>query len=776
MASIIPGYEYDIFISYRQKDNKGDRWVSEFVNALKDELESTFKEDISIYFDENPHDRLQDTHNVDKSLEGKLKCLIFIPIVSQTYCDPRSYAWQYEFLAFNILAEKDQYGKDVKLKSGNVTSRILPIRIHDLDAEDVKLYEKESGSVLRALDFVFKTSSGVNRPLTPSDNPDKNLNKTFYRDQINKVANAIKEIISGLKPEPVTPLKEKTQQKETPGQVSREEKSVGQGKPLMKLSKRMLISGISIIAILVIAAVMVYPKIFKQDRLEYLRSKGKISVAVMPFKNMTNDTTKNSWQDLIQYNLSNSISTSDELEVRQVEFIANLIKTRNITNYASLTPTVTSSIAKKLDTDVFIDGSIGQAGPAIRINAQIVDTKTKVVFKPFQIDIKNKDIINFEIIDSLSIMIKEFLAVSNLKKETSPTILNYASITNSSEAYSYFILGKKAFEKTDYPSARKFLSQALAIDSNYFYASTLIAMSYGNTGLFIQAKEVTLELYKRRNIFTLEQRIYLDFLYAGFFETPLEEITYMKQLIEIDEQVPNYHYLLGNTYYGLDQYYNAISEYEKALEIYDKWGSKPWWAKNYTSLGKIYYKTGQLSKENKLYKKAEKDFPDDPYLIYRQAVHSLTKGKTKAANVYIEKYISILKGNSATEAAITENLAGIYSEAGILDKADEYYREALSLQSDGGRLNTLAYFLIDNDRDIKEGLELANRALEISPDNYNFLHTKGWGLFKQGNYKEALDILQKSWDLRMQNGIYSHDAFLHLEEARKAVASQKTYN
>ncbi len=45
MASLIPGYEYDIFISYRQKDNKGDKWVSEFVEALKTELESTFKEE-----------------------------------------------------------------------------------------------------------------------------------------------------------------------------------------------------------------------------------------------------------------------------------------------------------------------------------------------------------------------------------------------------------------------------------------------------------------------------------------------------------------------------------------------------------------------------------------------------------------------------------------------------------------------------------------------------------------------------------------------------------
>ena len=53
MPALIQGFAYDIFISYRQKDNKGEHWVTEFVNALKTELESTFKEDISIYFDEN---------------------------------------------------------------------------------------------------------------------------------------------------------------------------------------------------------------------------------------------------------------------------------------------------------------------------------------------------------------------------------------------------------------------------------------------------------------------------------------------------------------------------------------------------------------------------------------------------------------------------------------------------------------------------------------------------------------------------------------------------
>jgi len=131
MPSTLPGYEYDIFISYRQNDNKRDGWVTEFINTLKDELEATVKEKLSIYFDENPYDGLGDTHDVDESLAKKLKCLIFIPIISQTYCDPKCFAWTNEFLAFMKMAENDDYGFKVQLLNGNTTTRVLTIRIHD---------------------------------------------------------------------------------------------------------------------------------------------------------------------------------------------------------------------------------------------------------------------------------------------------------------------------------------------------------------------------------------------------------------------------------------------------------------------------------------------------------------------------------------------------------------------------------------------------------------------------------------------------------------------
>jgi len=198
MSSIIDGYNYDIFISYRQKDNKYDGWVTEFADNLKKELEATFKEEISIYFDINPHDGLLETHDVDASLKEKLKCLVFIPIISRTYCDPKSFAWEHELKAFVELATQDNLGLKVSLFSGNVTNRVLPIRIHDLENADITLFESILGGAMRGIYFVYK-SPGVNRPLKPNDDPQKNLNKTFYRDQINKVANAIDEIINSLK-------------------------------------------------------------------------------------------------------------------------------------------------------------------------------------------------------------------------------------------------------------------------------------------------------------------------------------------------------------------------------------------------------------------------------------------------------------------------------------------------------------------------------------------------------------------------------------------------
>jgi tetratricopeptide (TPR) repeat protein len=67
-------------------------------------------------------------------------------------------------------------------------------------------------------------------------------------------------------------------------------------------------------------------------------------------------------------------------------------------------------------------------------------------------------------------------------------------------------------------------------------------------------------------------------------------------------------------------------------------------------------------------------------------------------------------------------------------------------------------------------LKLVEKSLQLRPEYYDYLHTKGWGLFKQGKYEEALKILEKSDSLKP---IHDHKLYLHLEEVKKAIANQK---
>jgi tetratricopeptide (TPR) repeat protein len=782
MSSIIEGYSYDIFISYRQKDNKGDRWISEFTDALKTELESTFKEEISVYFDFNPHDGLLEIHDVDASLKEKLKCLIFIPIISRTYCDPKSFAWEHEFKAFVEQSSHDQFGLKVRLQNGNVANRVLPVRIHDLDSEDIELCESVLGGVLRGIEFIYK-EPGVNKPLNSGDDEKRNLNNTKYRIQINKTANAIREIISGLKTESGILINEHSSRKEPLQKVRKQEIAEEPEKPFISL-KRKLLSGVIIITLL-LAAFFTYSKIHKRYTLINLREEGKISVAVMPFQNMTNDTTWNIWQYGIQDMLITSLSNSEELMVRQTESVNGLIKSRGFTNYSSITPAFASMISRKLDANVFIFGNIKKAGSIIRAYAQLIDSKTEAVLKAFQIETPSREEKIFKVIDSLSVMIKNFLILSELKEEQPYN--RHQVISSSPEAFRYFIYGKNAYFIYDYPAARSWLLKAIYADSNYVDAILMLSTaysnqyeydrmtkSYGDEAYYGKARKWCLKAYEKKDQMPVQQEIRTNEVYAYLFETPLEEIKYLKQLLNIDDQNPGAYFSLGNCYTNLRQYEKAIPEYEKSLEIYKKWGVKPEWIFDYTYLGTAYHECKMYQQEQRLYKKAQQDFPDDPNLVASQVVLSLALGDTVAANRYMAKGITIMKGMSMSESSMAEILGSGYEFAGQMDKAEKYFRLALRLESENPvRMNDLAYLLINNDRNLNEGMELIERALKFRPGYYFYLHTKGWGLYKQGKYKEALDMLQKSWDLRRQYALYNHEAFLHLEAAKKAVASQR---
>jgi hypothetical protein len=207
MAALLSEFEYDIFISYRHNDNLFDGWVTEFVARLQDELAATVKERLSIYFDKDVRDGLGDNQLVGPSLEHRLRAFILIPLISQTYCQPERFSWQHEFLPFLREAQGSRLGLDLRLPSRNVGSRILPVRIHNIDLADEQLLEQTMGRQLRTIDFVYQ-ELGVNRPLRPEDDEaSRSTGGLLYRNQINKVANAIKELVAAAKqPAIVAPI------------------------------------------------------------------------------------------------------------------------------------------------------------------------------------------------------------------------------------------------------------------------------------------------------------------------------------------------------------------------------------------------------------------------------------------------------------------------------------------------------------------------------------------------------------------------------------------
>jgi AraC-like DNA-binding protein/tetratricopeptide (TPR) repeat protein len=516
-----------------------------------------------------------------------------------------------------------------------------------------------------------------------------------------------------------------------------------------------------------------YKKFHKSELTDNLiSSDGRISIAVMPFQNRTNDTIWDIWQNGIQNELVAFLSNYVELKLKQPESIDNLLKNKGITTYASIKPSFARSISKKLGASTFVYGTIIQAGTYLRVTAELTDTRTKEVYRSYQIERPANEEYIFQIIDSLSVQLKNFLLLTVLEKDLLPEN-RYLTFARSPEAYRYYADGLKAFLREDFTGAVDLYSHALAVDSNCLFAASDMSYAYGALGKSDQKRKWILWIYRKRDIMTPLQKNFTEFTYENSFGTPEEAL---KCLIRVQEYDPdaNYHYLLGLQYLNLNQISQAIIELERNLDIYAKLNPNQAIDWDYEALGVAYHKAGRFKDENKLYKRAFKHFPESPELNYRQAVLSLTVGDTATSNRNVEKYRSLLKAGAATEADIATKLAELYSETSYQEKAEDYYRMALSLEPDNtDKIGDLSYFLIDKERNINEGLALAERVLRGEPDNYRIMHIKGWGLYRKGRQKEALELLQKSWDLRMKYAVYDHTAFIHLEEVKKANINSK---
>ena len=209
--AVIPTYQNDIYVSYRHNDAILE-WVTEFAEKLQQELDATLKGKLNIYYDKQGVGGELDKEEFEQKRIKNLKSLIFIPIISHTYCNTKKHNWEKEFLEFKQMAASDELGLNIDSENDTSICRILPIKIHEVEKKDIQLLERELGDNIRSVDFIYEGLEGVTRPLRSKDDEMAFSRSTLlYRNQINKTANIVSSLIKNIKAESTGNRKDETE-------------------------------------------------------------------------------------------------------------------------------------------------------------------------------------------------------------------------------------------------------------------------------------------------------------------------------------------------------------------------------------------------------------------------------------------------------------------------------------------------------------------------------------------------------------------------------------
>ena len=94
---------------------------------------------------------------------------------------------------------------------------------------------------------------------------------------------------------------------------------------------------------------------------------------------------------------------------------------------------------------------------------------------------------------------------------------------------------------------------------------------------------------------------------------------------------------------------------------------------------------------------------------------------------------------------------------GYVDVMERHLRRLMVLKPDSAQAyNALGYSLADRNLRLDEAAQLLEKALSLAPDDPFILDSKGWLLFRQGNFAAALEALQKAYAQKPDAEIAAH--------------------
>jgi tetratricopeptide (TPR) repeat protein len=152
--------------------------------------------------------------------------------------------------------------------------------------------------------------------------------------------------------------------------------------------------------------------------------------------------------------------------------------------------------------------------------------------------------------------------------------------------------------------------------------------------------------------------------------------------------------------------------------------------------------------------------PDDPAL---HAAHVqlyiilADDAKNRGAMDEAEALLGEGLAHYADDGSLLYSLALLYEDQSRNRKAVEVLESLVADHPDNPAfLNALGYLLTDQFSRHKEARDYIQRALAMNPDSAAIIDSMGWVLFKLGDYRSALDYLERAYRLEPEPEIAAH--------------------
>jgi serine/threonine protein kinase/tetratricopeptide (TPR) repeat protein len=395
---------------------------------------------------------------------------------------------------------------------------------------------------------------------------------------------------------------------------------------------RRIVIPVGILLFLVVGFFILKAFLFEEER-----NIDQFSIAVLPFENLTSNSTLDMYRRIIPSLLITKLEQSKYLQVTTWERMADLLKQtgKEVVDIVDIELNTGFELCRLDGVSAVVKGNYYKMGNTFVIDVKLLDIESKKTIDAF--DVKGEDNI-YEQIDDLSKKIAQGIGLSRLIiKDDQPSITEMT--TTSTEAYNYFVLGREEWEKDNYEDARVFLEKAVGLDSTFAMAYLYLAFTQGNLRNENEWQNALEKAKKFSQKTTVKEKLYINAMYAWRLERDsTKSVSFFNQLIEDYPKEKRAYYFLATNYrwYGsgkkaIDNLRTAVNldpSYRLAInelaDIYANEGNFPeaieYFKKNISSsigdarpfdvMGDLYFKMGKLDEAIENYQEAIKIKPE----------------------------------------------------------------------------------------------------------------------------------------------------------------------